>query len=42
MTVVPRRRLVEAAVRGAQWAGNTGAGGANRREGRDRGLETVL
>jgi hypothetical protein len=42
MTVVPRRRQVEAAVRGARWEGNTGVGGANRCEDRDRGVETVL
>jgi hypothetical protein len=28
-TVVPRRRRVEAAVRGAWWEGNTGADGEN-------------
>jgi hypothetical protein len=42
MTVVPRRRRVEAAVRGAQWEGNTGADGASRCEDWDRGVETVL
>jgi hypothetical protein len=37
-----RRRRVEAVVRGARWEGNTCVGGANRCEGRDRGVETVL
>jgi hypothetical protein len=42
MTVVPRRRSVVAAVRGARWEGYTGADGASRCEGWDRGVETVL
>jgi hypothetical protein len=42
MTVVPRRRRVEAAVRGARWEGNMGADGASRCEDWDRGVETVL
>jgi hypothetical protein len=42
MAVVPRRRRVEAAVPGARWEGNTGADGASRCEGWDRGMETVL
>jgi hypothetical protein len=42
MTVVPQRRRVVAAVRGARWEGNTGADGVSRCEGWGRGVETVL
>jgi hypothetical protein len=42
MTVVSQRRRAEVAVRGARWEGNTGADGASRCKGWERGVEIVL